>query len=186
TGFIYYDLLEKLGVSSSTSPTGTGTTLAFDDAIDTRNQYYGWQFGGRSTWTRGRLSLTMTSSIALGLTHAVVDRFGSSTLTAPGVGTVAMPGGFLVQSSNAGRITTDRFAVALPSRLMVGYQVTDHMTAFVGYDFVYFTGVARPGDQVDLVFQTNPATGTPIRPAGGMHVDDFWANSGLVGLAFKF
>ncbi len=186
TGFTYYNLRERLGVSSSTTIAGTGASVAFDDEIDTRNQYYGWQVGTRTAWSLGRLSLTMTSKLALGLTHEAVDRFGNSTLVVPGVGPVASPTGFLVQPSNAGRVTTDRFAVALPSQLLVGYQVTNHVTAFVGYDFMYISSVARPGDQVDLAFQTSPATGAAVRPAGGMRVDDFWANSALFGLAVKF
>src|SRR5207249_3081244 len=145
-GFTYYDLRELLSVTSTATAAGVvPVTVAFDDAIDTRNQFYGGQVGARTRWTRGRVSLAMTSKIALGVTHEVVDRFGSSALTAPGFAPIATNSGFLVQPSNAGRITVDRFAVALPSDLTVGYQLTDHLSAFVGYEFLYLSTVARPG-----------------------------------------
>src|SRR5205814_1458473 len=103
----------------------------------------------------------MTGKIAVGVNHETVDRFGTTTVTTPGVAPVTLPLGFVVQPSNAGRRSEDRFAVGLPSQLLLGYQVTDGLSAFIGYDFIYITSVARPGDQIDVVSQTNPATGLP-------------------------
>jgi hypothetical protein len=187
-GFTYYDLREVIGVSSVATAAAAGAapaTLALSDAIDTRNQFYGGQVGVRTTMTRGRLSLVGTSKIALGWTHEVVNRFGSSSLAFAGGAPVGAGTGFLTQTSNRGRVTDDRFAVALPSNMTLYYQVTDHLSAFVGYDFVYLSRVARPGDQVDLVTQTN-AAGAAVRPLGGIHVDDFWMNAFQVGVQFRF
>jgi hypothetical protein len=173
-GFVYYDLLERLNVVSvSGVPGGAGVVL--NDSIDTRNQFYGGQVGMKSTWTSGRFTLVGSGSLALGDVHEVVDRSGS------GIGN----SGFLVQSSNRGRLTQDKFAVAMPSNLTLSYQVTDHLAAFIGYDFVYLSRTARPGDQIDPVFQTN-AAGATVRPLGGIHSDDFWMNAGVIGLQFKF
>ena len=58
--------------------------------------------------------------------------------------------------------------------------------AFLGYDFIYITDVARPGGQIDLVNQTNPTTGAVLHPAGGVRTTDFWANSLLAGVSFKY
>jgi hypothetical protein len=126
------------------------------------------------------LSLTASGSVAVGVNHETIDRVGTTL-----AGGAALPGGFLVRSSNAGTIVTDKFAVGLPSRILVGYQVTDHLNAFVGYDLVYLTNTVRPGDQIDLAVQTN-ATGGLARPSAAIHQTDFWANSLLAGLAFKY
>jgi hypothetical protein len=184
-GFTYLDLRETLGVTSTTVA-GPGLSTAFNDVFDTRNQFYGGQVGARTCWTFGKLGIAMTSTIALGVTHEVVDRFGSSTVSTPATGPVTAPVGFLVQSSNAGRQTVDRFAVALPSQILFGYQWTDHINTFIGYDFKYVSSVARPGDQVDRSFQTNPATGAAFRPAPGINSSEFWANSLMFGLALKY
>jgi Putative beta barrel porin-7 (BBP7) len=182
-GFVYYDLLERLNVVSvSGNPGGPGVALS--DSIDTRNQFYGGQVGMKSTWTRGRFTLIGSGGLALGVEHEVVDRLGGSTGVVGGV-PVGTNSGFLVQASNRGRVSQDKFAVAMPSNLTLSYQVTDHMAAFIGYDFVYLSRTARPGDQIDLAFQTN-GTGTTVRPLGGIHSDDFWMNAGLIGVKFKF
>src|SRR5205823_3318224 len=59
-GFTYYDLLERLAISSfsSTLPPFPPVTLSLNDAIDARSQFYGGQVGLRTKWTRGKLSLT--------------------------------------------------------------------------------------------------------------------------------
>jgi hypothetical protein len=189
-GFGYTDLRETLGITSTTTNVGNPALATFstvlDDAVNTRNQFYAGQVGARTTWTFGKLSLAMTGKIALGVNHETVDRFGNSTFTFPGAAPFSAPGGFLTQSSNAGRLNRDQFAVGLPSQILLGYQVTDHLNAFLGYDFIYISNVVRPGDQVDLTSQTNPLTGAAIRPVGGIHTTDFWANSLLAGMSFKF
>jgi hypothetical protein len=55
----------------------------------------------------------------------------------------------------------------------VGYQVTPHLRAQVGYDFLYWSDVVRPGSQIDPLINTNlipPATpGGPGRPPHRRH-----------------
>jgi hypothetical protein len=188
-GFSYTDLRETLGVTSTTDTTAAGIgpfTTTLDDAVNTRNQFYAGQVGARTTWTYGAFTLAMTGKIALGVNHETVDRFGNTTFSFPGAAPINMPNAFLTQASNAGHLNNNQFAVGLPSQILLGYQVTEHLNAFLGYDFVYISSVARPGDQVDLVMQTNPTTGAIVRPVGGIHTTDFWANSLLAGMSFKY
>jgi hypothetical protein len=193
-GFAYYDLRETLGINQSSVVLrgpfpGIGNNI--DDFFDARNQFYGGQVGTRATYTLGRLSLTLVSKLALGVTHEVVDRIGATTTISP-IGMTNRSGGLLVLPTNAGTETRDQFAVALPSSLQLGYQITQHLSAFVGYNVVYLSSVARPGDQVDLVVNTaglGVPPGTPIvpaRPAGGVDSRSFWANSLTVGMGYKW
>ena len=88
--------------------------------------------------------------------------------------------------------TDDLVAVALPTTLQVGYQVTDNLRAFVGYNFVWLSSVARPGDQVDLT--VNPAAFgappgaavVPARPAGGVNPTDFYVNALSFGMGYTW
>ena len=113
-GFTYYDLQERLAVSSfsSTLPQFPPVTQSFNDVIDTRNQFYGGQLGLRTRWTLGKFALTGTSKLAMGVVHEEVDRFGTSSRRFANGTTTASNTGFLVQTSNRGRVTDDRFAVA--------------------------------------------------------------------------
>jgi hypothetical protein len=179
-GFVYTDLHETLGVTSSTT---NRLTTVVDDAIGTRNQFYAPQVGTRTSWCFGQFSLTMVGMVAAGVNHESIDRAGNTTILG-GVAPVNTGTGFLVQASNRGRITTDNFCLATPSRITLDYHVTDGLTAYIGYDYIYLTTVVRPGNQVDAAFQT--VGNTVVRPVGGFNRTDFWANSFIAGVSFKF
>jgi hypothetical protein len=65
---------------------------------------------------------------------------------------------------------------------------------FVGYDFLYWSDVARPGDQADPRIDPArvPALGGPGRTAGTTHTpsaiqeSDFWAQGLHVGAEFRY
>lgn len=191
-GFTYYDLLEHLFVDSiaSTDIDGVRFTNVVQDAYGTRNQFYGGQVGTRTSWTRGPFTLTSSGKVALGFTHEVVDRNGNSTIIDPINGNAFVVGGFYNQVSNIGIESKDRFSVALPGNIQLAYQVTQHISAFVGWDFIYISNVARPNDQVSLVINPNFLNGTPvvgpIAPRGGIATTEYWANGIQFGLSMQF
>jgi hypothetical protein len=183
-GFVYTDLHETLGVRSSTTTPNVGSTI-IDDAIGTRNQFYAPQVGTRTSWCYGQFSLTMIGMLAMGVNHETIDRLGNTTtLNAAGAVINNTPSGFLVQASNRGHVSTDHFCVGAPSRITLDYHFTDNLAAYIGYDFIYLTTVVRPGNQVDPTFQT--VGNTVVRPAGGFNHTDFWANSFIAGVSWKF
>jgi hypothetical protein len=185
-GFRYLDLLEKLDVTQvSNLGLTSGAAFTVADSFDTRNQFYGGQVGSRAVLTRGRLSLALTSKLALGFTHEVVDRVGATSSNLPGV-TAGVPGGLLVQASNAGRDTRDRFAVLPEATIQLGYRLTEHLDAFIGYNFLYVSSVARPGDQIDPVISLAALGTAGARPAGGITGSDFYAHSALAGVGYRW
>jgi Putative beta barrel porin-7 (BBP7) len=185
-GFTYTDLHETLGVTSYQTNALTFANAINDDAIGTRNQFYAGQIGARSTWTFGQLSLMFSGKIAAGVNHETVDRVGTNYFNNPGVAPFTNPGGgFLAVTPNEGVVTRDKFTVGLPSQIVLNYQVNCHMSAYVGWDFIYLSAAVRPGDQIDLTYQAN-ANGVVIRPSPAIHQTDFWANSAMAGLAFKY
>jgi hypothetical protein len=62
-------------------------------------------------------------------------------------------------SQQIGRYAADRFALAPEAQLNVGYQFLPGLRGQVGYNFLYLTSVARPGNQIDNTFDglTHPA-----------------------------
>jgi hypothetical protein len=80
--------------------------------------------------------------------------------------------------------------------LQAGWQPLDWIRLFVGYDFLYLSDVARPGDQVDRVinptqgpaFTNNPnsvLTG-PARPTFPGRSTDFWAHGLSFGVELRY
>jgi hypothetical protein len=187
--------LEILENPTLISGPGAGTSFIVDDRFHTRNQFGGGQLGLRREWCWQRWSLDVTGKVALGETHQEVDINGSTIITPPGGPSRAFTGGLLALPTNIGSFSRDRFSVMPELGVNVGYQFTPHIRGFVGYSLLYWTNVARPGDQIDLTVNTsqvprfNGGTGTlvgPARPAFTFHDTDFWAQGVNVGLEIKY
>ena len=146
----------------------------------------------RIDWT-----LDLRATVALGTTHEQLEINGSQIRTIPGGPTLVFPGGLFALPTNIGNFTRDVFAVVPEVGLNVGYQVTDHLRAFVGYNFLYWSNVIRPGDQIDRVLDVNNiprfagAAGSdppvfPPRPAPRFNDTDFWAQGVNLGVEFRW
>jgi hypothetical protein len=194
-GMRYVDLQEKLNVST-TSSTVVGlpnTVLSQSDQFNTRNQFYGAQIGGRVNWQSGPFGADLTGKLALGDSHQSVEIQGVSTQTGPGGINGTFPGGFFTQPSNIGRFGANQFAF-IPSLELKAYMLlTSQLKAFVGYDFLYWSQVVRPGDQIDrnvnftqsAVFGNGVLSG-PASPSPLTSRTDFWAQGISFGFEFQF
>jgi hypothetical protein len=171
-----------------------GTPLSDADHFRTRNSFYGGQIGGRAEWQRGPLSLNVMGKIAFGSTQEVITIDGQSTMVSPnGVPTVAQ-GGIFAQTSNIGRYYHNAFAVVPEVGLNLSLAITERITAKMGYSFLYWSRVARPGDQIDrniheALIPTHQFFGlsTPDgRPAFNVRQTDFWAQGINFGLEYRY
>ena len=87
--------------------------------------------------------------MALGVTHQTLDIDGTQQRTRPGEGTETFRGGLLAAGPNLGHFTDNRFSVVPEGTLNVGYRVTPGVKVYLGYNFLYWSNVIRPGDQID-------------------------------------
>jgi hypothetical protein len=113
----------------------------------------------------------------------------------PGGTPVALRGGFLALPTNIGHFSRDRFSFVPRVGVNFGYQVTQNLRAFVGYTFLYWTDVIRPGEQIDRVLNLsqNPTFGHPgaalfgpARPEVLFKETDFWAQGINFCIEFRF
>jgi hypothetical protein len=188
-GFRFIGLDETLQIAEVrtdlTSPP-SGPVLV-DDRFRTSNRFYGAQVGALSEFHLGKWFVDVDGRVALGSTHQVVDINGVSSVN----GGPPISGGLLAQSSNIGHFGRDRFAVVPEVGLNVGYQITDALRVYVGYNFLYMSSVARPGDQIDPVIThpiIPPAGRLPpgSRPLFAFRGTDFWAHGVNFGLEFRY
>ncbi len=101
---------------------------------------------------------------------------------------------FFVQPTNLGTRGRDTFAVVPEVQVKAGWQVRPGVRTFASYNFLYWSSVARPGDQIDPVVNTNlvPTSttfgnpGGPARPAFNFRETDFWAQGVNVGLQLRW
>jgi hypothetical protein len=207
-GFRYLHLDEDLTLSESAvrlvpsvafPDEVAGTRIALFDRFATTNDFYGGQIGTVMNYSRNRWSADLRTTVALGTTHQRVIIEGGqtrgpladgSTFTAVG-GLLALPG------ANIGEYSRDVFAVVPEVGVTLGYQVTDNWRAFIGYNFLYWSNVVRPADQIDPVVDVTRvprfvppgvaiAPVSPPRPAPLFENTDFWAQGINFGTEYRW
>jgi hypothetical protein len=197
-GFRYLNLNEDLRVTENVAADGgagvfAGTTIGVSDRFATDNDFYGGQIGVRSEfhfWER--FVLELLGKVALGCAHE------SSTVRGRTVASTAIPldtpAGLLALASNSGNFTRNTFAVVPELGVNLGLQISDRFTLFAGYTFLYWSDVARPGEQIDRglnpnLIPTSTGYGTaagPARPAPGIRATDFYAHGVNLGFVFRY
>jgi hypothetical protein len=202
-GFRYLDLEESLSITETglflpgEGPPLAGDRFLVNDFFLTRNQFFGGQIGLMGDYDWGRFSIEGRVKLALGDTHQEILIDGSQVITAPNGTTQQFKGGLLALPSNIGRYYRDRFGVVPELNFNVGYQLTDHIRVFVGYDGLYWNDVVRPGGQIDrrlditqipnFLVQGGPGViagqTLPSAPRGG---SDFWAQGATAGLEIRY
>jgi hypothetical protein len=196
-GFRYLDLDEGLGITEDLTvlpgvPVLGGTRFVVQDSFGAHNQFYGGQLGLRATASQGRFFAVANLKVALGECEEGVDISGFTQITRPTGAVSTQPGGLLALPSNSGHFFSERFAVVPEGSFTLGYQVTDNLSISIGYTFLYWSRVARPGDQIDRAINPAalPISGAPAvpssRPAFSFNETDFWAQGLTFGLELRF
>ena len=202
-GFRFLDLSEKLSVTENILVVGTspsvqladpvGTVINVRDSFETENRFYGGQIGATYERRNGNWSLDARASVALGVTQQELDINGTQTRLRPGQAPANFRGGLLAAGPNLGHFTRDRFSVVPEATVNLGYWLTDNLRAYVGYNFLYWTNVIRPGDQidhvVDLSFVPNGPAVTPsgqLRPAPLFKQTDLWVTGINFGVEWRW
>lgn len=200
-GFRYLHLDEELRVTevariSQFNPAvgvPVGSTMTVRDQFKTDNDFYGGQVGLDYEYQRDKLSVGVRTSVALGSSQENVCVNGFQVVAITGAAPQAFNGGLLALNSNIGSHNENRFAVVPEATVRVGYQVTERVKVTAGYDFLYWSSVVRPGDQIDRVIDVNRVpnfrTGAPVatvHPAPLFNTTDFWAQGINVGAEYHW
>lgn len=190
-GFRAYGLDDTLTIQEQlTVLRSPGGAFGVTDRFSAFNRFYGGQIGAEAEFRRGKWFVNTKAMLALGDTHQSVTISGNTVISDPVNGAVNNTGGLLALPSNIGTHSRDVFTVIPNLGLNVGYQFTNHLRAYVGYNYIYWSSVARAGNQIDHVVNTNqlpPAVpGGPSRPAFQFNGTDFWAQGVNFGLEFRY
>ena len=160
------------------------------DSFDTENSFNGFELGLSWDAYRGPWSLELLSLFMLGNNRRIVNIDGSTTSTTQGV-SFTDPGGLLALSSNMGAYQDDEFVVIPELGATLGYAIAPNLRVLLGYTFLYWGNVVRPGDQIDLA--VNPdllppeqATLGPAAPSFVLQDTTYWAQGLNVGLDWRW
>jgi hypothetical protein len=172
---------------------GPGSIISVWDSFQTENRFYGGQIGIRTEYTFRKFYVDLAWKVGVGDTHEVLTVTGNSGLTSAGHSTV-LPGGLLAVASNSGSHSNDEFTIMSELTIKLGYCITPRLGVFVGYNLLYWPGVARPGNQIDRTVEpaqvpTNLAFGQPgalPRPSP-LFAHTLYLAQGLnLGLEFRY
>ncbi len=167
-----------------------GTTVGVWDRFTTRNTFNGVQIGIITERRYCRWWLETRSTLALGNNNSVVNIAGQTTTDNPNSGTTVTQSGLLAQSTNIGRYTANDFAVVPQLGVNLGWEIANGLWATFGYNFMYWSKVRRPGDQIDTDLNLSQLTPGGLsglaRPAYTGTTTDYWAQGVNFGLAYRY
>ncbi|MFO0913861.1 MAG: BBP7 family outer membrane beta-barrel protein [Pirellulales bacterium] len=189
-------LTDELQVDQNVIARGTGsglangTTLATTDLIRTENEFAGVLFGYSTDICRGPWVLRLRTRSALGNSSVDASLAGQTVTTVPGGTPTTTPNGVLVQPTNAGDFTDDRFAVMPEFGLEFYCDIRPGVRLQFGYSTVYWSNVLRAVEQIDTSLnQTQlppgPLTGPPA-PQFEFNYTDFWAQGAHIGCELQW
>ena len=189
-GFSYLDLEENLGLTSNSFDTFILGNELIRDTFETNNQFYGGQIGARLKYQKRFVYLDCLATIAMGVTHQSVNISGSTTQSGGGLPTATFAGGILTAPSNIGVHSTNAFTVVPRVGVKVGCVLTEHIRTAVGYDFLFWSSVVRPGDQIDRTINQTQLTGGalvgPARPQSRTEDTGFVIHGLNLSLEFRY
>jgi len=196
-GYRYARLCDDLRIDEFETfidPAGTvpvGSTLALSDRFSTVNEFQGAELGVASDWHCGRLNLGLVLKVGLGNTNSRVSISGNTTATQPTLAPENSSGGLLAQASNIGQYEQNRFTMLPELGVNLGFDLTRRLRLIGGYSLLYWGGVARSGDQIDLnlvpsEFPPPQNTAAGRFPQFRFAATDYWAQGLSLGLDYRF
>ena len=140
-------------------------------------------------------AMDLTARLSLGANQQSIGIAGTSgSRVAPDAPFVTVPGGVFAQPTNIGSRSARRFSVVPEMSANVNYSPFDWLKLRVGYQYLYWTGVLRPGNQIDRsvndtlipTSQFFGPTGTETRPARQVNATDFYAHGVTFGIELTY
>jgi hypothetical protein len=207
-GFRYLNLDDDLNLMSSSNvlplgvgffqnqPIANGGNISVTDDIRTLNQFYGGQVGVQTGLVWWRFTLNGVAKVALGSMRETANFAGSTSGFNALFGTTqTASGGLLALNTNSAPFARNMVAVVPEGTLTLAVEITSQIKLTLGYNILYVSNVARPGNVIDRSVnrtqipssQTfNPTVPGPQRPFIDWNGTDFWAQGINVGLSLHF
>ncbi|MFN6129510.1 MAG: BBP7 family outer membrane beta-barrel protein [Planctomycetota bacterium] len=190
-GWRYMQLREGLLITEDLTSLDANNPGSFliQDSFKTFNQFNGAEVGVQWLGRRGFWSLETIMRLSLGNSLQRLEVRG--TTQSPKGGATSQ-GGLLAQPGrNIGIFEQEEFAVIPELGATVGYQLTERLKLNVGYTFLYWSNLIRPGDQIDTTVNPNllpPAIAgnTFLGPAFEIRETDYWVQGLSVGGEYRW
>jgi hypothetical protein len=205
-GFRYQNLRETMRFNERLTPlidnflTFRGASvnapnqLGDGDVFGTSNQFYGAQIGARLSYEYEWLTVGWFAKLALGGTVQRSNIEGSTTMFSPDGNNQVAAGSVLAQPSNIGQRSRTVFGLLPEFGLNAGFDLTKCTRLNLGYSFLFWNHVIRPGSQIDRLVNPNQApssvsfgaTDGQTRPIYRFNDELFYSHNFHIGLEFHY
>lgn len=193
-GYVVSRIDEDLAIRSSSTVIDSGsiefgTRIDVADVFDAQNEFHGGQIGFQAEYEGSCWRVKLLGSVALGNMNQQVRIGGETITTTPQDPPVVRAGGLLAQPTNSGIFERDEFAVMPELGIQFAYRLHPCIDLTMGYSFLYWSRVARAGDQIDLL--VNPTQdegeleGAP-KPEFFFEDSAYWVHGLNFGLQCRF
>lgn len=172
-------LNESLVIASNSEELASGNVLTVTDSFATRNEFHGGHFGIQGQYLWGVFGLEMAARFGFGNMNQQATLAGSSVPPNPS-------GGLLVnQQINSGTHQRDVFSYMHDAGLELVYYPTERVKLSLGYNMMFFSDMARPGDQIATNIDGSPF-GLDSVPPFKFESTHFFAHGLNLGLECRF
>lgn len=199
-GFRYLNFAEKISFNTNSPYIAPIATNIYNtrDEFKVQNNFYGGQLGADYRYACNGFLFNLKGKIAIGamnqLSH-IRGRFVVNDFTDLGEPLV-FPSGYFALRSNKGHHRRTQFSVIPEINLNLGYEISEGLSLYAGYNFLYVTQVARAARQMDRTLNPTQSplyeyTPTPIvegepLPKGSLRDSNLWVQGINVGLEYLF
>lgn len=195
-GARYLALDEKMLIDENlTDVSGLGSAgnqFRLGENFTAYNRFYGAQVGADWEYYLGSFSIQAVTKVAFGSSEQSVRISGFTDVTMPDGSVATNPqAALLVGPGNVGRHTHNVFATVPEGQFNVGWMFNPNVALTVGYDVLYWSRVARPGDQTSRGVNVQPvgapAPFLPLEPGfGQVRSSGLWVQGVSVGFQLHF
>lgn len=198
TGYRFLSLDESLNIRTTSivvdDPSQVlvpGTQLNVNDRFSTENTFNGSVLGLATEFSGACWSLDTFAQVAIGRSRQEIAIRGGTTSSVPGSGTAdSTSGGLFAQPSNIGHYSRNELAFVPEFGAKLHYRFRSCWQVNAGYNFLYWSQVARPGEQIDVAVNTSQLGGGELtgaaRPNYHFRNGNFWAHGLSLGLECEF
>ncbi len=208
-GFRYLRLFEKLKIKDEMDPFAIPSGLSFngpanvvnmpdslkdEDVFRTNNDFFGGQIGIKGEYAFNCwMSLSLYGKAAFGVTEQKYKSEGSTTWESSMFGNQYAVGGVLVQPNNMVHEKKWKYAWVPEAGINFSVEPFSHLRFLVGYSFLWWSKVVRPGEQINRKVNSGQIPGnvaffSPAMQKPNDHLEEisFWMQTVNFGISFDF
>lgn len=189
-GFRTVNITENLNLNDAiynTPGLPANSVLNVQDRFSTKNNFYGFQMGARTHYLYGKIDLSGSAEMALGVNYQQIKINGETNINNR---TVLQPIGLFAEPSNTGTFKQNQFAILPELKIKMGYHLTQYIQPFFTYNVMYMNNIIRASNEIDrnINLSQNPLIGGtgvlsgPAAPVRQFNNTSIWIQGVSIGL----